>query len=84
MTKGGWITKYAFADNALSNDADGHSAMEDGYLSADAEGRAKMAASFINADKIADGAVTLAKLSSAKMLYTGVYGYAAYGAAVYG
>ena len=69
----GWIGKYAFANNALSNDEIGRKAMEDGYLSADADGRAKMA----------DGFITLAKLESPSLLYTGVYGYSQYGFAVY-
>ena len=55
MAERGWIGKYAFQNNALSNDEIGHSAMEDGYLSADAAGRAKME----------DGFITLAKLASA-------------------
>jgi hypothetical protein len=38
----------------------------------------------ITTAKIADAAVTLAKINAAKLLYTGVYGYAEYGRAVYG
>ena len=84
MAEKGWISKFAFQNNALSNDEIGRSAMEDGFLSADAGGRAKMADSFVNTAKLEDKAVTLDKLASASMFYTGVYGYSFYGSAIYG
>ena len=54
MPTGGWITKYAFADNALSADTDGRAAMEDGYLT--------------NV-KLADATIDVAKLSSTLLGY---------------
>ena len=84
MAEKGWISKFALQDKALANDSVGRGAMEDGFLSADTEGRAKVADSFVNTAKLLDGAVTLEKLFSTKILYTGVYGYSQYGSCVYG
>lgn len=84
MADGGWISKNAFQDGALSADAEGRAAMADGFLSADATGRAKLGDGLINNDKIADGTIQLAKMANSKLLYTGVYGYSEYGRAVYG
>ena len=84
MAEKGWISKYALQNNALANDEIGRSAMEDGFLSADSSGRAKMADSFVNTAKLEDGSVTLDKLVSPAIFYTGVYGYSLYGFAVYG
>jgi len=69
MADKGWISKYAFQNNALTADDIGRLAMQDGYL--------------IN-DKIADSQITPAKMASAALtFYTGVYAYAEYGRAVY-
>ncbi len=84
MPTNGWISKNAFQDNALAADDLGRAAMEDGYFAATAAMRAKFANGFVDTAQINDGAVTLAKLTSAKILYTGVYGYGEYGRAVYG
>jgi len=69
MAEKGWLSKYAFQNEALAKDSVGRSAMED---------------QFVNTAKIEDGAITLAKFNSALILYTGVYGYSHYGSAVYG
>lgn len=89
----GWLSPWAFQISALSADAIGRQAIADAYFSADATMRAKFADLFITAaklatdavttDKILALAVTLAKLESAKLLYTGVYEYAEYGRCVY-
>ena len=49
MPGAGWISKWAFEDNALAADTDGRAAMEDGY---------------ITGAKIADATIDIGKLST--------------------
>ena len=80
----GWISKWALQIGALAADSFGRQAIEDAYFSADATMRAKFADEFITAAKIAAGAITQAKLESAKLAYLGVYGVGQYGTCLYG
>ena len=79
----GWISKWAFQVSALAADAVGRQAIEDAFFAATAEMRAKFADSFINTALLADLAITIAKLVSPKLLYIGLYDYAAYDRSVY-
>ena len=89
----GWLSRWAFQVNALAADAVGRQAIEDAFFEATAAMRAKFADSFVNAAKldadavttakIANLAITIAKLVSPKLLYIGLYDYAEYDRSVY-
>lgn len=78
MATNGWIKTTALADEAVDTDA-----LEDGVLSADTAGRAKMAANYLQLTHIPDNLITLDKLNTTKLLYSGAYGYSEYGRCVY-
>ena len=78
MATNGWVSNQALRDDCVDT-----SEIADGALSADTAGRAKMATYFLQNSHIPDGTITLAKLSSSKVLYSGIYGLSEYGRSVY-
>lgn len=68
MAEKGWVSKWAFQNDALAADTEGREAMADSYI--------------LNA-KIADSQITAAKLANGKVLATGVYDTSTYDACYY-
>ena len=78
MPTGGWISKFAFENNALAADAVGRTAMEDGFIQ-----NAKLDTDAVGAtSKIADGIITAAKFTNYAN-QAGYYGRSTYGDSVY-
>jgi hypothetical protein len=79
MAEKGWVSKWAFQDDALSADDLGRAAMADGFIQ-----NAKLDTGAVGAtDKVADGIITAAKFTS-QANNCAWYGYNTYGDAVYG
>lgn len=74
----GWISKWAFEENALAADAIGRAAMEDEFIQ-----NAKLADGAVGATaKMADSIITAAKFTGQANL-AGYYGAGNYGYTVY-